>query len=212
MERIAIKELKELFGKNYLGPEELLPLFSRMGISPERMIVPEPEFPIEELKKYTSDYLLILGLARLGDVELSIRSFRDCFGIDPEISEPCFYNQDWYLKERFIERTLENKWYLVKKSVIEESRRKQPEKILESGIVFPSAVLCTYAFFANYFYNHELLWYHDFVWCEDSDHNGDRIYVGKYHDVEGVNKNGFSIHRHLALRDCYAAITCRGEK
>lgn len=51
-----------------------------------------------------------------------------------------------------------------------------------------------------------MLWKHDFVWCSDMDHNGDRIYVGKYHDISGVNKNGFSIHRHLALRECYASI------
>lgn len=52
----------------------------------------------------------------------------------------------------------------------------------------------------------EKLWYHDFVWCSDVDHNGDRIYVGKYNDIDGVNKDGFSIHRHLALRLCYGCI------
>lgn len=65
--------------------------------------------------------------------------------------------------------------------------------------------MCLY-FFAYYHVRKELLWYHDFIWCHDIDHNGDRIYIGKYHDVDGVNKNGFSIHRHLALRNCYAAI------
>ena len=30
--------------------------------------------------------------------------------------------------------------------------------------------------------------------------------LGKYHDVDGVNKNGFSIHRHLSLRPCYGCI------
>jgi hypothetical protein len=30
--------------------------------------------------------------------------------------------------------------------------------------------------------------------------------VGKCHDVDGINKNGFSIHRHLALRKCYGAV------
>lgn len=53
-----------------------------------------------------------------------------------------------------------------------------------------------------------MLWYHDFVWCEDLDHNGDRIYVAKYHDVDVINKNGFRIHRHLALRPCYVSTKC----
>ncbi len=201
-----MNEIKELFGTNYLGLEELSPLFTEMGFSPTQAIMPELNYSIKELKKYASDYILILGLSELANIKLSIKTFRDCFGTDPVRSEPCFYNQDWYLKEEFIERTLENKWYLLKKSVIEESRSKQPEEILKHNITFPSAILCTYVFFANYFCNHELLWYHDFVWCDDLDHNGDRIYVGKYHDIEGVNKNGFSIHRHLTLRECYGSI------
>jgi hypothetical protein len=73
-------------------------------------------------------------------------------------------------------------------------------------VKFPSAILCVYAFFAYYCSYGEMLWHNDFVWCLDTDHNGDRIYVGKYHDVDGVNKNGFSIHRHLSLRSCYASV------
>jgi hypothetical protein len=126
--------------------------------------------------------------------------------MNPEIQEPCFYNQDWYLKEDFIQSTLENRWYLLKKNVIEESRAVLPDVLLKQKMSFPSAILCTYTFFAYYYAAGELLWYHDFVWCSDTDHNGDRIYVGKYHDIDDVNKNGFSIHRHLALRNCYAAI------
>ena len=83
----------------------------------------------------------------------------------------------------------------------------QPTELLKEHISFPSAILCVYTFFAYYYAQKGLLWYHDFIWCSDTDHNGDRIYVGKYHDVDGVNKNGFSIHRHLALRNCYASIT-----
>ena len=60
--------------------------------------------------------------------------------------------------------------------------------------------------FAYFYTNRKILWPYDFIWCSDFDHNGDRIYVGKYHDIDGVNKDGFSIHRHLALRICYASI------
>ena len=50
-----------------------------------------------------------------------------------------------------------------------------------------------------------MLWRHDFIWCDDSDHNGDRIYTGRYIDPNGINKNGFNIHRHLSIRPCYGA-------
>lgn len=40
-------------------------------------------------------------------------------------------------------------------------------------------------FFAYCFANEEYLWFHDFVWTQDVDHNDDRIYVGKYHDIDG---------------------------
>jgi hypothetical protein len=160
----------------------------------------------EDITKAGKDSILILGIPEWKDGKpLSLATMRDFFGIDPDISEPCFYNQDWYLKEDFIHHTLENKWYFIKKNIIEESRAVQPSELVKI-YNFPTAILCAYTFFVWYFLNKEYLWEHDFVWCSDTDHNGDRIYVGKYHDIDGVNKNGFSIHRHLALRKCYGAI------
>jgi len=206
MEGTTIKEVKELFGKNFIGKDELIPLMNKMGLNIENAVVPEINYSIENLKSYCKDYILILGLPNVDKKDLSIKTFRELFGIDPEMQEPCFYNQDWYLKENFIHSALANRWYLLKKEVVEESRAVQPVDLLKQNIIFPSAILCTYTFFAYYFLNNELLWYHDFVWCSDTDHNSDRIYVGKYHDIDGVNKNGFSIHRHLALRKCYGSI------
>ena len=87
-----------------------------------------------------------------------------------------------------------------------EENIRRTEQLMAQDFLFPTAILCAYTFFVYYFLTGEHLWYHDFVWCSDADHNGDRIYVGKYHDVDGVNKNGFSVHRHLALRNCYAAV------
>ena len=110
------------------------------------------------------------------------------------------------MKEEFMAYRLEAQWYLIKKDVFEDSRAVMPVELMQKGMNFPPAILCAYAFFAYYYATGEMLWYHDFVWCADTDHNGDRIYVGKYHDIDGVNKNGFSIHRHLALRPCYGSI------
>ena len=210
MERVTIDTAKFLFGNSFIGKEELQPLFNRMGLGCLSSIdLPEIRYTLSELENCVQDYLLILGVSRLNGVELNIQTFRNIFGIDPSISEPCFYNQDWYLKEDFINRTLDFRWYLLKKTVISETRAVQPEMLITKDFNFPSAILCTYAFFAYYYWRKEYLWYHDFVWCSDLDHNGDRIYVGKYHDIDGVNKNGFSIHRHLALRSCYGAIVVK---
>ena len=134
-----------------------------------------------------------------------VRNLKQRFGKDPEESEPCFYNQDWYDKEDFIDVPMKDGWFLIRRNVYEESRAVQPAELMKE-YRFPQAVTCTYAFFAAWFTLGLKLWIHDFVWCSDTDHNGDRIYVGKYHDVDGVNKNGFSIHRHLALRPCYGCI------
>ena len=136
---------------------------------------------------------------------MTIRNLLGVFGKDPDVSEPCFYNQDWYMKEDFIDVQTHDGWFLIRKQVFEDSRAVMPDE-LEKKCCFPLAVRCAYAFFTAWFCINEKLWWHDFVWCSDRDHNGDRIYVGKYHDVDGVNKNGFSIHRHLALRPCYGAI------
>lgn len=210
MERVTVEKAKSLFGNNFIGKEELQPLFARMGFGRLGNIEP-PEIPytLSELVDCAQDYLLILGIPRLNEVELNILAFLNSFGVDPFISEPCFYNQDWYLKEDFIVNTLDFRWYLLKKEVVNDSRAVLPEMLITKDFNFPSAILCTFAFFAYYYWRKEYLWYHDFVWCSDLDHNGDRIYVGKYHDVDGINKNGFSIHRHLALRSCYGAVVVK---
>ncbi len=219
MERTELTRLKSLFGSNLLGPDELQPLVSHWGkatgrrgllgnlahCTPPRLETPPLNYSWADLESHAKDYILVMGIPTISDVPVTLRNLREVFGIDPEQQEPCFYNQDWYLNESFLDTKLENRWYLLKKDVFESSRAELPDK-LSKEISFPSAVLCAYTFFAYYLYYKQPLWYHDFVWCCDLDHNGDRIYVGKYHDIDGVNKNGFSVHRHLALRPCYAAV------
>jgi len=206
MERSTIDRLKQLFGKNLIGPDELQPLMDKLGWGME-FAIPDLNYTMETLEACAPDYLLVMGLPAVGGKPVTIRTLREIFGVDPDAGEPCFYNQDWYMHEDFIDRQMESRWYLLRKDVVEASRAVMPEQLMADSYVFPMAILCAYAFFAYWFCYDEKLWYHDFVWCCDTDHNGDRIYVGKYHDVDGVNKNGFSVHRHLALRSCYAAVT-----
>ena len=187
--------------KNIIGPEELRAA-AALGLKiPENV----PDFPASAAEA-GDDYLAVLGVSTFADgTPVTIRNLRERFGKDPDVSEPCFYNQDWYDKEDFIDVPMQDGWFLIRKDVYEDSRAVQPAELMKE-YTFPSAILCTYAFFAAWFTKGIKLWYHDFVWCSDTDHNGDRIYVGKYNDVDGVNKNGFSIHRHLALRPCYGCI------
>ena len=205
MEREELDRLKLLFGQNLIGPDELQPLIERLGWGME-VTVPDMNYTKEQLEDSSDDYLLVMGVPAIEGRSVTIRHLRETFGIDPDQSEPCFYNQDWYMHEDFIDRPLESRWYLLRKQVIEESRAVMPDQLMEADYAFPTAILCAFAFFAYWLCYGEKLWWHDFVWCCDTDHNGDRIYVGKYHDVDGVNKNGFSVHRHLALRQCYAAV------
>ena len=187
-----------------IGPEELRNIQALNLKIPEK--VPEIPFTEEELKAKENDYLLVFGVSVFNDgTPVTIRNLKRRFGKDPEISEPCFYNQDWYDKEHFIDIPMEDGWFFIRKNVYEDSRAVQPAELMKEH-AFPSAITCTYAFFAAWYVCGIRLWEHDFVWCRDTDHNGDRIYVGKYHDIDGVNKNGFSIHRHLALRPCYGCI------
>nr|WP_294794080.1 hypothetical protein [uncultured Mucilaginibacter sp.] len=203
--RASLDEAKQILGSNFIGADELNKISEALAVKiPE--IVPQLPFDVKTLEGLNSDYLLILGVSQLRDGRpLTINALRNIFGTNDGLNSPCFYNQDWYLNEEFINVPLVQQWYLVRKNVIEETRAVNPDLILKSHS-FPSAILCTYAFLASWFHSGKILWEFDFVWCSDKDHNGDRIYVGKYRDIDGVNKDGFSIHRHLSLRNCYGAI------
>ena len=202
------EQIRQIFGVNFIGKEELNPFFKALGFGEIDLQEKPIQYSDADLQKAASEgYILIYGVSSINGRNITLKFIREQFGVDPDVSEPCLYNQDWYMKEDFMDLKLENRWYLIKKDVYEESRAVMPGDLTQQGLVFPPAILCGYSFFAYYFAHNEYLWWHDFVWCCDTDHNGDRIYVGKYHDIDGVNKNGFSIHRHLALRPCYGGIS-----
>lgn len=183
------------------------PFFKAMGFGEVEIQERPIEYSDLDLQKAAAEgYILICGVEHIKGERITLRFLRDKFGVNPDEYEPCLYNQDWYLKEDFMNVALNTQWYLIKKEIFESSRAVMPEALTQQGLNFPSAILCGYTFFAYWFARAEKLWWHDFVWCCDTDHNGDRIYVGKYHDIDGVNKNGFSIHRHLALRPCYGCV------
>lgn len=200
-----IERAKQIMGEKFIGPDELRHCAPSLRLEVPKEI-PEIPYTEEKLLECAEYYYLILGISKFSDGrDVTCRNLKDVFGKDPAVSEPCFYNQDWYDKESFIDVPMALGWYLIRRDVFEDSRAVMPAELMKS-ITFPTAITCTYTFFVIWLSKGVKLWYHDFVWCSDVDHNGDRIYVGKYHDVDGVNKNGFSIHRHLALRPCYGGV------
>lgn len=204
--KVAVDEktARDIMGSNVIGVRELRMIgVMKLAIGNK---VPKIPYSVEELNAKKDDYILILGVSKFIDgSSVTIRALKEIFGRNPDEKEPCFYNQDWYEKELFIDVPMDDGWYLIRKNVYEESRGIQPSELSEK-FEFPLAIRCVYSFYAAWLALGMKLWLHDFIWCSDTDHNGDRIYVGKYHDVDGINKNGFSIHRHLALRPCYACI------
>jgi len=202
---MTIEKAREIMKNQFIGPDELILCSPKLmfEIPAELPVIPYDEEKLQSAKEH---YYLILGVSKFSNgKDVSCRNLKSIFGKDPEVSEPCFYNQDWYDQEAFIDQPMTDGWYLIRKDVFEDSRAVMPGELMKN-MNFPSAIRCTYSFFVAWLSKNVKLWYYDFVWCSDLDHNGDRIYVGKYHDIDGVNKNGFSIHRHLALRQCYAAI------
>lgn len=211
-----IQQAKKIMRKNFIGPEELNKVSSQLGIANPAKAgrrIPKINFTEQQLKKNAKNCILILGMPTAKDGEkLTLNKMRSYFGWDPKKSEPCFYNQDWYLNEKFADKIhLKFQWYLVRKKVISSTRGENPQKLeksLRPHQSFPSAVLTAFTFFAYYFITGgEILWKHDFVWCSDKDKNGDRIYTGRYEDPKKINKNGFNVHRHLSIRSCYGAVT-----
>ena len=209
MESVAnLERAKQLFGDNFLGPDEVRCLMEKFEDGYSFNEVPQITYSWDVLEKCAKDgYILVMGVPEIypQNKKLTIRTLRDKFGYDPDAAEPCFYNQDWYERENFIDCQMREGWFLIRKNVYEESRGVFPQELINK-FTFPSAVSCVYAFFTAWLTKDIRLWYHDYVWCIDTDHNGDRIYVGKYHDVDGINKDGFSIHRHLSLRSCYGCV------
>jgi len=209
-----LEQVKAIMGKNFIGPQELENIGEALGIQKPLTLssfLPAIKYPSELLQAVKNNFILILGLPTdKQNKPLTLNQMRKHLGVDPNKSEPCFYNQDWYLKEDFAaKKTMDLNWYLIKKEVREDTRGKNPDEIPSllqiNNEILPSALLTAFAFFAYYFLNREILWKHDFIWCSDTDHNGDLIYTGRYLDPTKTNKNGFNIHRHLKIRSCYGA-------
>jgi hypothetical protein len=210
MERITSNKAREILGNRFIGTKELDIVSEKLGIiSPSigNIEIPEIPFSLSEIENLDHETFLVLfyPFQKVSDNKITINYFRNHFGIDPDIEEPCLYNQDWYINEEFANIcNCEMGWYILRSNVLDVSRAISPEK--NNLNKYPPSILLTYFFFANYILNNKIAYKFDFVWTSDIDCNKDQIYVGRYFDPKGVAKNGFSIHRHLSLTSNYASI------
>tara|TARA_B100001559_G_C16379016_1_gene565686 strand:+ start:12 stop:644 length:633 start_codon:yes stop_codon:yes gene_type:complete len=194
------KQAIKLFGKNIIGPNE----FKSFPISFKfQNTISEIDINIDNLD--CSKYILIFGPNLMSDgSRLNINKMLSIFGKKASKDQIAFYNQDWYLSEEFANNGLEDKWYLVQKEIVNDSRGLTPPYKFQDDL--PSAILCTFLFFSWWLKTKEILWEHDYVWCSDLDNQGDQIYIGKYRDLNNHERSGYSIHRHLSIKKNYGCI------
>ena len=196
MEIINISDLKKLFIFSKLLDFDKINIKS---FNKEKLI-------IKEKFKKKRDVLIIPSLPFINQNKNSVlKQMLFNFGLDPIKSEPCFYNQDWYLNENFFNKsTLNLKWIVVNKKLDKKTLGKNPNNF--KPLIKYSAAELTYVFFVYYLLRNKALWKNEFIWTNDFDNFGDRIYVGRYIDKDKFAKNGFSIHRHLSIRKNYGII------
>ena len=195
---------REVLGKNLIGSEELSCIDNRFSVLVPKEI-PDIPFDETEIQNKKNSHILILCVPKFSDgTPVTIANIRKKISLYKD--SPCFYNQDWYLNEQFITKTLEIKWLLVSKTLLDDSRALPADTVV-AKYPLHSAVELTYTFFVNYFVNGgEKLWNNDYVWCSDVDDKGDQVYVGRYTDASGLNADGFEIHRHLRIKRNYGVV------
>ena len=202
----SLSAAKEIFKSNFIGPDEIAKISDQFPLEIP-LKLPKIAFDSKFLEGKAKEYILVLGLSGFNNEDSSLSSFRKYLGINSSVSEPCFYNQDWYIKEDFFKNPIFTEWFLIRKNVYQESRSLAPSAH-SNELKLPTAIQVAYTFIVYSLINKEFLWANDYVWCSDRDVNDDQIYVGRYRDPTGINYDGFSIHRHLSIRHNYGIIDC----
>lgn len=199
---MKIEFAKKIFKNNFIGPEELKSIESKVNFDFPKKI---PSINLNLSNINPDEYILIYGCSKfLNKTKFDIKKLIEIFGYNYSKETVCFYNQDWYFSEKFINNTLTDRWYLIQKKIDDNNRGYAPNEKIERFL--PSSTLCAYTFFIWWLLRNEILWPNDFIWCNDKDKYGDRIYVGKFLDKDNINRSGFSIHRHLSIKKNYGSI------
>jgi len=144
---IEFEEAREIFGKDFLGPEAAEATFGVELSQDEIEQIEEIPFSREELEQAKQlGMMLVLRVPRIGKDKnaksFSINSVREAFKDDDKLGDPkkkksnIFYDQDWYDNESFAAQdTPSLGWGLVMKEVLQESRSKnwdEQEEVLKA--------------------------------------------------------------------------------
>ena len=116
---------KEIMGRNFFSSQEVLKHFGISLTEKEFKKVERIPFSKELLQGCKDTHILFLGVPHdeKGN-SLTINRFREMFPAD---QQPCFwlYSGSWHDKEKFSTvETPELRWYLIRKSILKESRSK----------------------------------------------------------------------------------------
>jgi hypothetical protein len=176
------KRARKIMGKNFLGVEEVVECFGIQLTQEELTKVAEIPFTEATLQECKDTHILFLGVNHDKEGKpLTINRFREMF---PSTGQPRFYSYEdaWYNKEKFATKeTPELKWYLIRKTVTEESRSKnyqEQEKLLKENEERERAIVYVYGIFLMFKARNERLFESDYVWCTDLDSFGPRVLVG----------------------------------
>jgi hypothetical protein len=177
------KRAREIMGKNFLGVEEVAECFGIQLTQEELTKVAEIPFTEATLEECKDTHILFLGINHDKEGKpLTINRLREMF---PSTGQPRFWSyQFWYDKEKFAAKeTPELKWYLIRKTVSEESRSKnyiEQEKLLKENEERERAIVYVYGILLMSKARKERLFEQDYVWCTDLDSGGYRVCVGYF--------------------------------
>ncbi|MDE1970079.1 MAG: hypothetical protein KGI50_00670 [Patescibacteria group bacterium] len=141
---IEFNEARELFGKDFLGPESVKTTYG-VELTPEELQeIENIPFTREELEQAKHlKMMLVLRVSHDKDGNLlTIKQLREQFGSDDALGDPAkkktnlfWKSQDWYNDQEFATKpTPQLKWSLVTKDVLQESLDKnwdQQEEVLK---------------------------------------------------------------------------------
>lgn len=211
---IEFNEAREIFGKDFLGPEAAEATFGVELSQEELEQIEDIPFSREELEQAKQlGMMLVLRVPRIGEGKtaksFSINSVREVFKADDKLGDPkkkkskIFYDQDWYDNETFAtQETPSLGWGLVMKEVLQESRSKnwdQQEEVLKAWAkdnnIDPTKVRrrkpveIIYDTLLYYGTNKESLLENSYDWTEVQSSDGYFVFVG-FFDSGGLSVGG----------------------
>jgi len=168
---LSQKRAREIMSYNFLGVEEVAEHFGIFLTKEELTKVADIPFREKTLQECKDTHILFLGVNhdKQGRL-LTIVRLREIFSTEakPIIS---LDEKFWYEKKKFAtQETLNLRWHLIRKSVLEESRRKsfaQQEKLLKENEYRERAVVYIYGLALMFKARGERIFQNDEVWCSD---------------------------------------------